>query len=72
MAAQTWMVPRQKYDVIHYIREAYFKPHNASQYAKLDRSYLDRLPRGNTLGPAPSAIEPWGRHGLWAEPVGDL
>ena len=26
MAAQTWLVPRQKYDVIHYIREAYFKP----------------------------------------------
>ena len=25
MAAQAWMVPRQKYDVIHYIREAYLK-----------------------------------------------
>ena len=25
MVAQTWMVPRQKYDVIHYIREDYFR-----------------------------------------------
>ena len=41
MAPQTWMVPRQKYDVIHYIREAYLKPHNPTQYAKVD----DGLPR---------------------------
>ncbi len=59
MPPQTWMVPRQKYDVIHYIREAYFRPHNSHQYAAVDRSYLDRLPKGNTRGPAPSAIEPW-------------
>ncbi len=32
MAAQTWMVPRQKYDVIHYIREAYFKRDNSEHY----------------------------------------
>ena len=25
MAPQTWMVPRQKYDVIHYIRETYLQ-----------------------------------------------
>jgi putative heme-binding domain-containing protein len=59
MAPQTWMVPRQKYDVIHYIREAFFKPHNRAQYAAVDRPYLDRLPRGDTRGPAPSEIEPW-------------
>ena len=32
MAPQTWMVPRQKYDVIHYIRETFLKPHNPAQY----------------------------------------
>lgn len=59
MAPQSWMVPRQKYDVIHYIRETFFKPHNRAQYAVVDRAYLDRLPRGDTRGPAPSEIEPW-------------
>ena len=39
--------PRQKYDVIHYIREAYLKPHNPAQYAAIDRAYLDRLPEGD-------------------------
>jgi putative heme-binding domain-containing protein len=59
MAPQAWMVPRQKYDVIHYIREAYLKGDNPSQFARVDRSYLDRLPRGTTRGPAPSSIEAW-------------
>ena len=59
MAAQSWMVPRQKYDVIHYIRETYLKGRNPSQYAPLDPAYLAGLPSGDTLGPEPSNIEPW-------------
>jgi putative heme-binding domain-containing protein len=59
MTAQTWMVPRQKYDVIHYIREAYLKPDNPGLYVPVDRAYLDRLPKGNSQGPAPVEIEPW-------------
>lgn len=59
MAAQTWMVPRQKYDVIHYVRETYLKPHNPTQYAAVDRTYLSRLPKGDTLGPEPSKIDTW-------------
>lgn len=59
MAPQTWMVPQQKYDVIHYIREAYLKPHNPSQYAAIDAAYLTSLPKGTTRGPAPSNVEPW-------------
>jgi putative heme-binding domain-containing protein len=59
MAPQTWMAPRQKYDVIHYLREAYLKPHNPSQYRKVDAPYLAGLPKGNTFGPEPSTIEPW-------------
>ncbi len=59
MTPQTWMVPEQKYDVIHYIREAYLKPHNATQYTKVDDQYLAGLPRGASRGPKPSNIEPW-------------
>ena len=59
MPAQSWMVPVQKYDVIHYIREAYLKPHNTSQYTAVDAQYLAGLPKGDSRGPAPSQIEPW-------------
>ena len=59
MPAQTWMVPSQKYDVIHYIRETYLRPHNPSQLASVDSSYLGNLPKGDTRGPEPSKIEAW-------------
>jgi putative heme-binding domain-containing protein len=59
MAPQTWMVPRQKYDVIHYLREAYLKSSNPSQYTKLDESYFAKLPKGTGFGPAPASVEPW-------------
>ena len=59
MAAQTWMVPQQKYDVIHYIREAYLKPGNSSQYIRVDDFYRAQLPKGTSRGPAPVEIEPW-------------
>lgn len=59
MAPQTWMAPSQKYDVIHYIRETYLRPHNSSQWVSVDAAYLARLPKGNTRGPEPSKIEPW-------------
>lgn len=59
MAPQTWMVPSQKYDVIHYIRQTYLKPHNPSQYVVVDQALLSRLPKGDTRGPEPSKIVPW-------------
>jgi putative heme-binding domain-containing protein len=59
MPAQSWMVPEQKYDVIHFIREAYLKPHNPSQYAAVTADSLGRLPKGSLRGPRPSAGEPW-------------
>jgi putative heme-binding domain-containing protein len=43
MAAQTWMVPRQQYDVIHYIREAYLKP----WLCQIRPSGFDFLPGGH-------------------------
>jgi len=59
MAAQSWMVPQQKYDVIHYIRETFLKDHRPAQYLRIDEEYLAQLPSGTTRGPAPSTIEPW-------------
>lgn len=59
MMPQTWMVPQQKYDVIHYLREAYLKPYNASQYAAVDDQYLAQLPPGGGRGPPPENLEPW-------------
>ena len=59
MPAQTWMVPSQKYDVIHYLRETYLRPNNVSQLANVDSRYLASLPIGDTRGPEPSKIEAW-------------
>lgn len=59
MAPQSWMVPRQKYDLIHYLRETYLKQHNPSQYSKPDTAYLAALPKGNSFGPNPAIVEPW-------------
>ena len=59
MPAQTWMVPSQKYDVIHYLRETYLHPHNPAQLASVDSNYLAGLPKGDTRGPEPSKIEAW-------------
>ncbi len=59
MPPQTWMVPSQKYDVIHYLREAYLRPHNRRQFVEIDEAYLANLPRGDTRGPEPSKIEAW-------------
>lgn len=61
MAPQTWMVPRQKYDVIHYLREAYLKPDNPKQYTSIDDAYFAQLPAGKKgeFGPAPASVEPW-------------
>lgn len=59
MAPQTWMVPRQKYDVIHYLRETYLKQNNLTQYVKVDESYLAKLPTGKSFGPPASNVEPW-------------
>jgi len=61
MVPQMWMVPQQKYDVIHYIREAYLKRPNPSQYFDVTKDYLAGLPQGDTRGPAPVDVRPWER-----------
>ena len=62
MVAQGWMVPSQKYDVIHYIREAYLKSYNPSYYTTVTPDYLAALPKGTGRGPEASKIEPWRIH----------
>lgn len=59
MVPQTWMVPQQKYDVIHYIREHFLRGHNSDQYFAVDQAYLASLPGGASRGPEPQVIEPW-------------
>ena len=59
MMAQSWMVPQQKYDVIYYLREAYLRPANPSQYFAVNSTYLAALPAGNLRGPAPRNLDPW-------------
>lgn len=59
MAPQTWMVPRQKYDVVHYLREQYIRSNNPTQYTKVDDRYLSDLPRGKSFGPPAVTVEPW-------------
>ena len=73
MAPQTWMVPQQKYDVIHYIREAYLKPHNPAQYATRRRDVPRRPAEGRRRrGPAAVDDRAVGDDGLRPEPDGDL
>ena len=59
MVAQRWMVPRQKYAVIHFLREEYFREDNPEMFTKVDDVYLRSLPKGDTLGPEPVRYEPW-------------
>ena len=59
MPPQTWMVPRQKYDVIHYLRETFFKTSNPRFYAPIGRDYLARLPKGTARGPEPLKFDNW-------------
>lgn len=53
MPQQQWMTPEQRYDVVHYIREAFLKTSNPSQYRKVDAAYLDSLPK--SVAPNPGA-----------------
>ena len=62
MLPQAWMVPSQKYDVIHYLRETFLKDRNPSWYTAITPAYLAGLPSGTSRGPEPSLIEPWRLH----------
>ena len=59
MVAQTQLVPSEKYDVIHYIRQEYLREHNPSQYFKVEPAYLSLLPEGSSRGPHPPDRSEW-------------
>ena len=59
MPPQTALTPREKYAVIHYLRNAYLEKNNPTQHFKVTKAYLDKLPKGNSLGPKPIATQPW-------------
>ncbi|GAB5405889.1 MAG: hypothetical protein Aurels2KO_41200 [Aureliella sp.] len=58
MLPQPWMVPEQKYDVVHYIRE-HFLSEDSSGLPEIDADYLAGLPKGTERGPQPQEITPW-------------
>lgn len=59
MPAQPWMTPQQRYDVVHYIREAFIKRYNASEYFPVTPDYLAGLPKdtGKSLEKTEAMIE---------------
>ena len=59
MPPQLTLTPQEKYDVICFIREAYIRPDNASQYFSPGPNYLASLPKGNSRGPAAKPYHPW-------------
>ena len=59
MPPQVRLSPKQKYEVIHYIREAILKEENPGQYVEVDEAYLASLPPGDSLGPADFKWRPY-------------
>ena len=64
---------RQKYDVIHYIREEFLAKHNKDELTKIDDSYLNALPKGisgieekeSKKTPPPYELMDFGNHLFW-------
>ena len=49
MGSMSHLTPHQRYEVIHYIREAFMKPSN-QDFFKIDSKYLANLPKGTKDG----------------------
>jgi putative heme-binding domain-containing protein len=59
MNPQRSLVPIEKHEVIHFIREHFLRNNNPSQYFEISDEYLASLPDGNTFGPEPRESRPW-------------
>ncbi|MGB0650073.1 MAG: DUF6797 domain-containing protein [Rhodothermales bacterium] len=59
MPPQVRLTPREKYEVIHFIREEFVKDDNPDQYFEVTDEWLASLPAGDTLGPDPKPYRPW-------------
>ena len=62
MVPQGWMVPSQKYDVIHYLRETFLKGHNDKAHVAITPDYLAALRRAGV--PFSLHVYETGPHGL--------
>ncbi len=59
MPPQPLLSPREKYDVINYIRNEFVVKQNTDQYFTIDSDYLSSLPKGTSKGPDPAEQRPW-------------
>lgn len=59
MPPQVALTPREKYDVIHYIREAFVHKGNKEQYFYVGSEYLAQMPKGSSMGPDAKPYHPW-------------
>jgi hypothetical protein len=59
MVPQVQLTPREKYAVIHYIRDHFLKGNNPDQLFEVTDEYLASVPKGKDLGPVPVKREPW-------------
>ena len=56
MPAWPWLSGELRYDVIDYIREAFVRPNNPTNYFLITEAYLDALPKGSGR-PAPKSAK---------------
>ncbi len=59
MPPQARLTPREKYEVIHFIREEFLKENNPDQYFEITQDWINSLPEGDTMGPDPQPYQPW-------------
>ena len=58
MPPQVRLTPKEKYEVIHFIREEFLKEHNPEQYFEITDEWMNSLPAGDTLALPLSPISP--------------
>ncbi len=59
MPPQMTLTPREKYDVIEYIRKKFVEKDNETQYFEVTTDYLAQLPEGVSFGPEVKPYHPW-------------
>jgi cytochrome c5 len=59
MPPQVQLSPREKYDVIRYLRAEFLEEKNPKQFFELTDEYLASLPEGDTIGPPAVTRQPW-------------
>jgi cytochrome c5 len=59
MPAWPWLTPELRYDVIHFLREAFVKPHNPGAYFEVTPEYLAGLPQAEGEFRKSRVMEEW-------------